>query len=733
MDFLPAGFSTAASPMTHKDKKLPSQRRSKYVELLCDITTITLFFAIAQILRNHHSSIKQDSVKFILQEYQKIINEHVSLQQASWIRHHGWSRTPSKDSSSQDMTIPMPKDNNSSNNEGPVRQDQYQWIDLSPEVDNFPDLSLDMFDDIEWDHEDDANGYLDKLTRMCKAPKALRKPSLFHFKQCWDYVSHTIDHPRCTTRLDSRVNCSGDRNTSLRFHDNSAKDTGSMSSSKWHARGVEVIKEHFQPDTVNIIIIGAGPVGLALANALAELQLADPTSPWHTDYTGTRARPNIRVLLFENRLDTVGTSKVKIPGRKKEYRRDWGTDISYGHLIEYGTFDPRVVKFMKTIRAPKSNISLLIKVMETLFLLSNRDNAKVVKMLYDDFRKYGEVLRNVQNAIVFDATGHRLNTLKRPTISNEMIANTKSSVVEYAPDSWWTLRRMTHTRFVNQEDLDFLKANDEPFTVATFDTMGEGTISYPVFPNTNISYKMDFMKILGLSYRDEFWEEFKSTLPPITQPICLNSDSEMGKPRPWCQPHLYCDALDDYRHDMFMLLLEHSPGDDMRGVGSVGLYSNLTPSQATELQALMKAHSKIKDSNVNGIPILDIPGSEILKRKKIFQENNLDQVLLATMRSELLSLGQKKAGRKAEASFDLDDAYAGKISTFEYNPYMYIEPIYFNSFFGDTPILRIGDSLMTGDATAATGLTMHLMIIGRLKCKLLGPKDGEEEDECVNL
>lgn len=73
-----------------------------------------------------------------------------------------------------------------------------------------------------------------------------------------------------------------------------------------------------------------------------------------------------------------------------------------------------------------------------------------------------------------------------------------------------------------------------------------------------------------------------------------------------------------------------------------------------------------------------------------------------------------------EDRIDLDDVFVGKISAFEYNPYIYIEPVYYNSFFGDTPIVRIGDLLTTGNATAATGLTLHFNMIARLSCMLNG-------------
>ena len=66
------------------------------------------------------------------------------------------------------------------------------------------------------------------------------------------------------------------------------------------------------------------------------------------------------------------------------------------------------------------------------------------------------------------------------------------------------MHRMPYVRNALQSDLDFLKDNGEPFTVATFDTKGFGTISYPAFQGTNMPYNIEFVKVLGQSPRDEF-------------------------------------------------------------------------------------------------------------------------------------------------------------------------------------------------------------------------------------
>jgi hypothetical protein len=69
----------------------------------------------------------------------------------------------------------------------------------------------------------------------------------------------------------------------------------------------------------------------------------------------------------------------------------------------------------------------------------------------------------------------------------------------------------------------------------------------------------------------------------------------------------------------------------------------------------------------------------------------------------------------------------GKLSLFEYHPYIYKDPIYYNAFLGDVPIIRVGNSLLSGDVNGSTGLEFHLFMILRLKCFLMN------RDKCPKL
>lgn len=231
--------------------------------------------------------------------------------------------------------------------------------------------------------------------------------------------------------FDSRVSCSDARNSSFDIYP-IAGTNNTDSDGRWQEKGEKMIKKHLAPNTLNIVILGAGPTGLALANALTELQFENATSPWHIENRGKHANTNVLILLFENRLEN-SKSNTSVPGRKKPYERNWITDIDRKFFIYEYTFDTRLKKVLKNIHELQEIVALPINALETLLLLSNRDRSHVVKVLYDDFQKYRDVLKETQNMIVFDATWHRLNPLQRPVPDS---ASSGISMFEYSPDSF---------------------------------------------------------------------------------------------------------------------------------------------------------------------------------------------------------------------------------------------------------------------------------------------------------
>ena len=84
-----------------------------------------------------------------------------------------------------------------------------------------------------------------------------------------------------------------------------------------------LIQEHFTSDTINIVILGGGPVGLYFANAMMQLQGKGVISP-------------MRILIIENR--------VHQEGYKKPYERDWVTGIC--KKVLKGVIDRRILGFL---------------------------------------------------------------------------------------------------------------------------------------------------------------------------------------------------------------------------------------------------------------------------------------------------------------------------------------------------------------------------------------------------
>jgi len=137
-----------------------------------------------------------------------------------------------------------------------------------------------------WDEEEDINTYFKSLTDSCAQP--VNTHNFTKFKtECLDFFICLINEPRCTNSFDSRVECQGDR-TKLATSDESNYEAGKS-----------IISHQFQDNTINVLILGAGPVGLMLANALVKNDAP----------LGLNGR-NIRIVMFENRLHSLGRKKA---------------------------------------------------------------------------------------------------------------------------------------------------------------------------------------------------------------------------------------------------------------------------------------------------------------------------------------------------------------------------------------------------------------------------------------
>ena len=237
------------------------------------------------------------------------------------------------------------------------------------------------------DSDADIDRYLTELAEGCSKDIDDSQIGANRYqKECLDVLRNTIYEPRCTTRYDSRVECNG--------------ETGSREKYTVLPPPRELIEEHFGKESLNIVIIGAGPIGLFLANVLSTISIL------HEEEDMTP----IRTLIVESRADA--------PGMKKHYSRNWQAQLNLLHFRN--TVDPRLVRIFASMtddrenwRESNRNFVLPLNAIETLLMLSNRDIG-ATKFLYGiNQLELVDDLKHVPNLILVDATGHRLEPLRR--------------------------------------------------------------------------------------------------------------------------------------------------------------------------------------------------------------------------------------------------------------------------------------------------------------------------------
>ncbi len=237
----------------------------------------------------------------------------------------------------------------------------------------------------EYDRESDIDSYFNELITGCSKPipivdeRVLDEDALEFSKNCLTRLQSLVFEPRCTTRYDSRVICNGEAPSNIRSPS-------------------ELIQQHFDdPEALNIVIVGAGPVGLMLGNSLAMLPKI------HTDMK----IPPIRTLFLETRADSNGT--------KRPYTRNWPAYLS--SLLFKNRMDSRFWKIAMSMVGDE-DLVLPLNCIETLLLLSNRDLGN--KFLFGiNPLDLVEDLQKIPNLVLVDATGHRLEPLRRGPVCDE--------------------------------------------------------------------------------------------------------------------------------------------------------------------------------------------------------------------------------------------------------------------------------------------------------------------------
>jgi len=651
------------------------------------------------------------------------------------------------------------------------------------------------------DDENDIGGYFDELLWLCRGNSSDNEQHQQQQQQttsttplssgCWNLLYSLVHDARCTTRMDSRTTCR---------HGNESVNNESTTSSSEEEDVWTMLESHHNnnnnsPDedemTLNIIIVGAGPVGLLLVNALSQLQIIIPGMNDNND-THSSNNNNIRVTVFENRASAPG---VKLP-----YTRGWGYAPDLTHLKD--TADERIVELFTLLGAPsepgedkawKDIFSIPINVLETLLLLSNRQRG--VQFIYgEDITQFMPDLqqRIPNNLLVLDVSGHRLNTLERgpscqqkvPPQDNPPYSNTSQFKAPRLddPEEWdWIPPQYFPSMKENGHLPDIVQQNN--------------SLLYPVHASTGqplASYWMHVHDLPGdCAADDALYESLYHPTDDATSNLCKacrdrnpvfddRVDKNVAKTRSWlreqslargdvngdelsnmeetanrfaqlveyrgllgapasqtssdtlcsalCVPNSYYDGTDYYREDIQELMKAAEDNKSGPWFTARLVNFNFSPEQAMAMMEIVETHGYATDPT--GMPVSELPLS-LMAHDPILQENNLLEVLgsIATcagpkhptitiflLRPYLYREALVKPSTVEALMQTREDATtcANDVALpddDDSNPHTLQEPF---------QMLRMGDSLMSGDVTLNSGLYTHVMMIRAWMCTLRG-------------
>lgn len=495
--------------------------------------------------------------------------------------------------------------------------------------------------EIMWDKESDIPAYFEKITAACRRPAS----EVSWYELCWRALEELASEPRCTTRMDSRTNCTG-----------SEPSTTSVNT---------VLDDHFRNDTLNVVVLGAGPVGLALANALTELEHRG--SLWGVAQGSSHTkRPLFRakVAIFENR--------VVHSGHKKAYERKWITHMMMKHLD--GVVDQRVAKLVSSINFEHdygpidvpSNVDIVtfpLNMLETILLLSNRERG--VRLIYDDYRQFEEYLTAIPNVVVIDASGHRLKPLQKAPATGPS-----------APSVW--PQEPQGLREFLEDEFRLVSTNEFPLKPVHW---RKKNVVYPVLSATGDPYTAQFLKITHVPHSlndrlDEIAGDFRGA-----SPLCNDENAPQ-----WCGPYFRWPC--EYRTDVLRRL------QTAQNVSLQVIIVSLTLTQTITLQELISTYGHEKIAQLGAIP------------PSTYSGDDLGQALSNLLRT----LASQQTSRQE-----------ARLSLYTYDAYAYATPKTMDAALGGiVPLYRLGDSLLSGDANAGTGLRTHFSMIRDLVSRLKG-------------
>jgi len=652
-------------------------------------------------------------VQSIVDTYRNIGLEHVNVQTLSW--HRFASYQPDErfflDRKRKRLLMKQERktkggvgDKNSSSaayKESDEQLLQKQWLEMKTHIDTAAaekksgkksssegKTETEDLSSIIWDKDDDIFSYFSTLLSGCSKTRNATLEESFH-KDCWEYLHNLVDTPRCTTRLDSRYQCNGIR-----------QDTDNNISVESMLRG------HLENDTINIVIFGAGPVGLHLASAFAVLGTVAASLSQTYDI---QLIPQIRIVVFEKRN--------VIPGFKQKYKRDWVTDIRLNYIDiwkQHRTSDIHAQsgvakdadmlwlgEFYETImHQDYKNVNLPIKVIESLTLLSlrsanaasRRNGSKdIVKFVYEDYDLYQHVLSDLPNTIEFDATGNILTRLSKDDVTQD---TTEKNVVlrRWHPRVPWNYKTEEYPSLqtVWEDEFHTLDNYQAVVTIAhrydeqlqNGDIVDNGNmLMYPVLPRTWNPSIFYFLKIADLGVTDQAqFETLEYLLSVMDAGWVMDTDeatindpiSTIPQPNPPDKYGLCNESCKDdnnsfdcteWCHRAFFWPFDYRPDIDARmdvdhpGFGCSVLFLNLTPRQADIFRFLT---NDLRKTNQREILFRSLPWMKILKQydeHNVWGVNQLDKVL------EFLW------------HYASGDDYP-TIDLFELRPYIYRDPLY---------------------------------------------------------
>jgi hypothetical protein len=160
------------------------------------------------------------------------------------------------------------------------------------------------------------------------------------------------------------------------------------------------LKQTLGGGKLNILILGAGCVGLALANTLK-----------------TSLGELVNILVIENRIQAKHI--------KKPYTRNWLTNLS--NPIYEDFFDPRVVTILREF-GNGDYMGVPLNILETLLFLANR--AQGVRFYFTNSYKLS-LINGTETDMVIDATGGKLNFITSNDQDNASFAVNLSACREF--------------------------------------------------------------------------------------------------------------------------------------------------------------------------------------------------------------------------------------------------------------------------------------------------------------